>query len=555
MNSFSIHSYASLLDTEGKWRAIGSEEMYQLINFLINSGMTVNRWIYQIVDLSLQLLLSNTVFEDTVGRVFKTAITLYHSLFDTLGAVLFLIALVIIFFIYVFKSPQESFKKMLVLFAIIGMNFVIYTNGEGYLKDINLIFDEAETLMLQGVTLPSGEQGQSENIGSEKSMQKIRDAYFDMTVRQAFAMINFGTPIYEERFDLFLYTDEQENNERAKEELLIKVKEEGKENRYMTPDGSLDKWFLSVYAWVNNLFVGVPLLLMAALKFLLKILILCVIFGLPPVSLLSLLPKFSNVLFNLLGKMMLFFFIGMFMSLVVYIFFFLMTLIDGSIIAMAGNSSLISSMLGTVNKATLILLLLKGKGKIISVITAGAITQIETATYKHRKQLFNQEKKSDSSLSAVHSFFENKDEHEKRATDFDFRDILVMSEQQGTKWKETETKIRNDAPKISPNRSYLDLKMKDETSLEIRDNVIQKLDNTIEEQITERQQASNRNYYRVVKPQEQNEISDRNSTEEVSSQKIRIASLDESVERHSYEMEELEEKKSFYKLLEELRTC
>ncbi|MBL1224710.1 CD3337/EF1877 family mobilome membrane protein [Enterococcus sp. BWR-S5] len=431
MNNFSIHSYVSLIDTEGKWRAIGSEEMYQLVNFLINTGMVINQWIYQVVDLSLQILLSNTVFEDTVGRVFKTAISLYHSLFDTVGTVLFLFALIVIFFIYIFKSPQESFKKMITLFVVIGMNFVIYTSGEEYLKDVNTLFDEAETVLLQSVVLPSEEQMPSEGAASEKSLQKIRKAYFDLTLRQAFAMVNFGTPIYEERFDQFLYTDTEENNESSKDELIKKIEEESKENRYMTPDGSLDKWFLSIYAWMNNLFVGVPLLLMAMLKFLLKVLILCMVFGLPTVSLLSLLPKFSNILFNLLGKMMLFFFIGIFMTLAVYIFFFVMTLIDGSIHTMTGNNSLISSVLGAVNKAVLILFILKGKGRIIHLITAGNVTRIESGVYRYLRQVKkNQGKQNGRLLSNEKLFFEQGTDNSEVETNIDFRDILVMNKHQ-----------------------------------------------------------------------------------------------------------------------------
>lgn len=543
MNNFSLHSYVSLIDTEGKWRVAGSEEMYQLVNFLINSGMTVNRWIYQVVDLSLQILLSNTVFEDTIGRVFKTAISTYHSLFDTLGTILFLIALVIIFFIYVFKSPQESFKKMVVLFAVIGMNVVIYTNGEEYLKDINTIFDEAEVLILRGVKLPFDGQ---EEAGSEKSLRKIRDTYFNMTLQQAFAMVNFGTPIYEERFDQFLYTEEQENNEEAKESLLKRISEESEGNRYMTPDGSLDKWFLSVYAWVNNLFVGVPLLVMAALKFLLKILILCMVFGLPPISLLSLIPKFSSMLFNLLGKMMLLFFIGIFLSLAVYLFFFVMTLIDSSIHVMAGNNSLISSVLGTVNKAALILFFVKGKTRIVSLITVGNITRIAHGSYKHPIYMkSDREKKNEFSPPAKILSGENGTSFEETKQVVDFREILVVNKSQKYSRETAESAYVGNEQKAfreQSNSSFNSEKIKEER---VADSSEHRFDHTTNNSLTE-----NGSLEDVGNVQRSNVYLKRKT--ETEGKDLRGYSLEEQL---TYKDDALESETAFYQLLEELRTC
>lgn len=547
MNNFSLHSYVSLIDTEGKWRVTGSEDMYQLINFLINSGMTINRWIYQVVDLSLQILLSNTVFEDTIGRVFKTAISMYHALFDTLGTVLFLVALVIIFFIYVFKSPQESFKKMMVLFAVIGMNVVIYTNGEDYLKDINTIFDEAEVLILQGVKLPFDEQ---EEAGSEKSLRKIRDTYFNMTLQQAFAMVNFGTPVYEERFDQFLYTEEQENNEEAKESLLKRISEESEENRYMTPDGSLDKWFLSVYAWVNNLFVGVPLLVMAALKFLLKILILCMIFGLPPISLLSLIPKFSSVLFNLLGKMMLLFFIGIFLSLAVYLFFFVMTLIDSSINMMAGNNSLISSVLGTVNKAVLILFFTKGKTKIVSLITAGSITRIAHSSYNPPIYMnLDREKKNGFSPPTKILSSENGTSFEETKQRIDFRDILAVNKSQEYRREIVEKGHASNEQKNfrEENNSSFDSEIIKEAH--VVDSNEHRFEHTTKSSLTNNSSLDNMGNV------QRSNIYLKRETETEIKEEAKDLELYDLEEQLSYKDNVLESKTAFYQLLEELRTC
>lgn len=382
MNKFSINSYISLMNTDGKFWVIGDEKMYQLINFLINIGMVLNRWIYQLVDLSLQIFMSNTVFEDTIGSVFKVAVNLYSALFSSLGTTLFIFALVSIVVVFAFSSPQEAFRKIVVLFMVIGVNFVIYSKGDEYLTDVNDIFEEVETVMTSAISLPmfddSGNQKEL-NVGAESSVDVIRKTYFKLSMQQAFAMVNFGTPEYKKEFDEFLYTMDQENDDKAKKGIEDKVKEESEENRYLTPDGALDKIFISTYAVVSNLFVGIPLLLIAVMKFLLKILILCMVFGLPILSLLSLIPKFSNSIFNGIGKIMMVFFIGIFLSVAMYLFFFVMALIDSSVIALAsvaGGATLVSCVLAAVVKGITVYLIVKFRNQIVSFVTGGRVTNV-----------------------------------------------------------------------------------------------------------------------------------------------------------------------------------
>lgn len=401
MDKFSVNSYMSLMNTEGRFWVIGDEKMYQLINFLINIGMVLNRWIYQLVDLSLQIFMSNTVFEDTIGSVFKVAVNLYSSLFSSLGTTLFIFALVSIFMVFTLSSPQEAFRKIVVLFAVIGINFVVYSRGEEYLNDVNGIFEEVETVMTFAIALPmfDNEGNQTElNAGAESSVDVMRETYFKVSMQQTFAMVNFGTPEYKKEFDDFLYTVEQENDSEAKEEVQSKVKEASEENRYLSPDGALDKLFISVYAVVSNLFVGAPLLLIAVMKFLLKIIILCMVFGLPILSILSLIPKFSNSIFNGIGKMMMVFFIGTFLSVAMYLFFFVMTLIDSSVIALArvaGGANLISCVLAAIVKGVTIFCIVKFRNQIVSFVTGGRVTNVNGMDRRMLRELRKNRKNSD----------------------------------------------------------------------------------------------------------------------------------------------------------------
>ncbi|MHC5217949.1 hypothetical protein ACYSNR_14915 [Enterococcus sp. LJL128] len=382
MNKFSINSYMSLMNTDGSFWVIGDEKLYQMFNWIINIGMVLNRWIYQVVDLSLQIFMNNKVFEETIGMVFKVAVSLYSSLFSSIGVTLFLIALGSITVIFFVSSPQEAFRKIIVLFAVIGINSVIYVQGEEYLKDVNNIFNEVENVMSSAIALPMFdiEGNKSEiQVGSESSVETIREVYFQLSMKQAFSMVNFGTPVYEKDFDDFLYTVEQETDKKAMDELKSKVKTASEKNRYLTPDGAIDKIFISVYSVCSNLFVGAPLMLMGIMKFLLKILIMVMVFGFPILSILSLIPKFSNSIFNGMGKMMMIFFIGIFLTVAMYLFFFVMTLIDSSVIALAGvagGATIISCVLSAIVKGFAIYMIWKFRNQIVSFVTGGHVTNV-----------------------------------------------------------------------------------------------------------------------------------------------------------------------------------
>lgn len=381
------------MNTKGKWWVIGDEKMYELMNFLCNVGMILNKWIYQIVDLGLEIFMSNTVFEDTVGAVFGVATSLYSSLFASLGNMLFVIAIAVIFWNFVFKSPQEAIRQAVALVLVLFLNFGIYNHGEEYIKNVNTVFDEVEQVMVTAVTVPmfnaDGSQVQV-SAGNSDSVDIIRDTYFKLTMQQSFAMVNFGESVYDSRFDEFLYTEDQatgDSSEDAKKDLKDLVAKESKTNTYMTPDGTGDKMIISGYAVISNIFVGVPLLCLAVFKFLLKILILAMVFLLPIISILSIIPKFANSLTGALGKIMGVFFAGAFMTLAMFLFFFIMTLIDSSVITLAGGSSIISCVLAGVVKGIVVFFIIKARNQIISFVSGGHITHVPTVGSEMRREL------------------------------------------------------------------------------------------------------------------------------------------------------------------------
>ena len=410
MEKFSLHSYLSLLNTEGSWWVSGSESLYQLVNVLINAGLVLNQWIYQVVDLSLQIFMNHGMFADMTRTIFGVTTKLYETLFSTLGTIVFVLALGIIFILYAFKSPQESLRKMFVLFLVIGVNSAIYVNGEEYLTEVATIFDQTEDVLIQAVNLPFLESDGSQTelkMGAADTMKRIREAYFKRVIPQSFAMVNFGTVVYEDRFDEFLYTEAQAHDPHAKKQLKERVEEESKSNRYMTPDGALDKWFISIYVWMGNVFTGLPLVLMTGLSFLLRILVLCLILCLPPLSILSLIPNFSSVLFRLLGKVLLLLFTGTFATLGMYLFYFMMLLSDQSIVALAGGSSLASCVLGLLAKGALLMIALKKRFGFLNVISGRRITYLEAETVGTKLKTLSIEREQEQAL------FSGDDRHKK----------------------------------------------------------------------------------------------------------------------------------------------
>lgn len=382
MGNYALNSYRSLLYTKGSFWFSASETFYQAMNGLINFILTANAWIYRVFDLGLQIFLSNDVFDQTIGSVFTTIIAMYNSLFSSVGILIFLVAIFSIFCVFMFKNPNEALKKMFLLFCIIGINSVIYSNGEQYMKDINHLADDFETQLVKAVKVPTfGENGEiakeTINVGEKSSVDRIREAYFTMAIEQPYSMINFGTVQITEEQEKFLYKENEvagDKKEKKIEDINGLVKKASEENVYLTPDSIWDKLFISIFSLVNNIFVGGVFLLIAVTKFLLKLLIFCMLFLLPIVSMLSMIPQFGNSLFNALGKILAVFLGGAFISLGLFIFYFIMTLIDYSIIRMAGTVDIVTCILALIVKIIVITLLYKNSGKILSFVTGGRIT-------------------------------------------------------------------------------------------------------------------------------------------------------------------------------------
>lgn len=383
MDKFSINAYKSLMNTKGKWFIPGDDTLFNAMNMIVNLFMVANIWLYKVIDLGLSIFLENDIFNETIGKVFKVSRGLYESLDSALGIVLFLIAIGIIFFMFMMVNPTEAIKKLMLLFLVIGFNGVIYKNGETYLKDINKLADDVENVMVKAVSLPviTGNGEETTITGGSDSVKTIRETYFDMVIKQPFAMVNFGTAEFKKEYEDYLYTENEsmgEDREKAISRVESKVKEGSEENYYLTPDSMLDKLVIGFYSLINNIFVGGTLLILAVAKFLLKLVLLAMVFILPLVSILSLIPHFSNSLFSAMGKMLAVSFLGGFLTVGLFLFYFVMMLIDSSIIGMVGGASVISCILALVVKILVIILMVKNQDKIVSFVTGGKIVPITT---------------------------------------------------------------------------------------------------------------------------------------------------------------------------------
>ena len=393
MSEFSINAYRSLMNTKGKMLVLGDEKLFELMNLVVNFFMVVNTMLYQVIDLGLSIFLTNTLFEDNIGRVFSASQSLYNSLFSALGFTLFMVAIGIIFFIFMLQNPAEALKKLIILFVVIGLNGVIYVNGERYLTNINDLVDEVETVMVKAVTLPMVQTDKEDTLvsaGDQSSVETIREAYFNMAVRQPFAMVNFGTVEFKKDYKNYLFTD-KDFKDKDKREQIAKyinklVEENSADNYYLTPDSMWDKVVVGLYAIANNIFVGGTLLMLAIAKFLIKIILLFMVFLLPIISILSIIPQFSASLFSAIGKLMAVMFFGAFAMIGLFMVYFMMMIVDTSVMSLAGNLSnvsangqvrIISCILSLVVKGTLLVLMVKNRDKIISFVTGGAVRHID----------------------------------------------------------------------------------------------------------------------------------------------------------------------------------
>lgn len=355
------------------------DQLPQAILGLTNMIFGMTKTIAGVVDAGINVLYDVNVvnaFADTVG---DASDALWDVLYGNFGALLLVIAVLQIFFIYIGqKNGMQAGKYAFRLFLVLIVAGVWFTQSGWTLKAINGVSNEAQgAIMSAGTHLTTEELGAGDELEGSKAM--LRNAYFDIAVKNPYLVMNYGTTdedaITEEDSDRITTLLQTSNNEAGNEEAKNIVEEEAEENGndYMSEATQYEKLGVSVVSLFLVFFIGAPLFLISMVNFLLQILMLVIALFLPISFLLAMIPAFANsgwyTLGRLLGVAGMKIFVGLLLLLT-----FLIVNIANEIIPSVGTYEY---MLNALVIGTSLILLIKYRNKLVEFITAGRVSSVD----------------------------------------------------------------------------------------------------------------------------------------------------------------------------------
>ncbi|WP_369821508.1 CD3337/EF1877 family mobilome membrane protein [Listeria sp. ILCC796] len=373
---YPLANYRANVSTEGEsWL---SKPAVGAMNGITNFFFFLSKIISEMVDTCIDKLFSLDVVNAVADLIGKISTQLYNHLWASFGALFVVIAVSHLFFIFVFKqNAVETLKRGLILFLVMGLVTVWFSNVSYYLKVVNHWTEQTEGVLMKAgttfttdseVTIPEGQE-------LEGALSVMRNFYFDLTVERPYLLMNYGTPDKasiikgdKNRVDRLLSLKSTDAGQDKRNE-IIKQEINSKNNPNMSA-GYVDyQMAIAFIAFLFTLILGIPLILIAFLHVLFSVLPMLLSIVLAITAILSILPSFSNSFLKTFGKMIALFLMKALVSLLILAIFLIVTLMD-KLLPPTSPSMYFVNMLAI---AITIICLLKYRNEVIALFTAGQV--------------------------------------------------------------------------------------------------------------------------------------------------------------------------------------
>ncbi|MBC1952053.1 hypothetical protein HCJ26_01555 [Listeria welshimeri] len=377
---YDLSHYESLTSTSDE--GIIDSQIVDGMNSIANFFFSITKLIGEVIDTGIGYLYSLDAIKLLSDKVGGISELLWDNLYASFGILFFLVAVLQIFFtVVVKKNGVAAGKKAFILFLVIGMSFVWFSNSSWYLKSINKLSSETQGVIMKAGTSFSAGSGQKITQGEELdgSLAVMRNAYFSIVVEKPYLLMNYGTPEKavilkndSERIDRMLAFKSSASGEKAKEELIESEINE-LDNTAMSAGNVSNKMGVSFLSMIFAILLGIPLLLIAFLNFLLQVLALGVALILPISFIVSFIPSFSNSGWKTFGKLVGIFLLKSLAAMVILFVFLIITIVDTIIPAI--NTGMY--FLNGIAIAVCIILLIIFRDKMISLVSGGMVASLD----------------------------------------------------------------------------------------------------------------------------------------------------------------------------------
>lgn len=405
---WSYNHYEVLTDYSQEWFL--DKLAAKNVNGLDNFFFSLTKLTAELIDAGIERLYSLDVIEMLSGQVGKIGDVLWDNIWQSMGILFFLIAVMQIFFVFVFKrNGQDALKRALNLFLVLGISVLWFSQSSFYMNALNGLSSET-----QGVVMKAGTEftkdyvtDRNETItpGQELdgSLSIMRNAYFNLIVQKPYLLMNYGTPKksaikdYDKRVDKLLSYKQTEKGSEAREEA---IEEDVKEydNLSLSPASLWSNLGIAFISFLFSLLLGIPLLLVAFFNVIISIFVLFIWVAFPLTLALSIIPAFGNMwlttLMKAIGALLMKAILGLFI-----LFLFLIITISEKVIPI---TSVGMYFLNTVFVAACIILMIMKRNEFVKLFSAGKVQSLdqkmpERSLQKMKHMLGNKKETADNS--------------------------------------------------------------------------------------------------------------------------------------------------------------
>ncbi|WP_081183410.1 CD3337/EF1877 family mobilome membrane protein [Enterococcus villorum] len=275
-----------------------------------NGCFYVNKLMWQVNDAIIEKLYKGAEMDRLIHTFFTFSQNIYNSLFNVFGLTLIGIYVLYVFYLKMFKSPQQATSAFIKMCLIVGFSVVwfghgnVASQGEKFTKNIDTWSTSVEGLIFQAT---NGVEGLEVATNSDDAIKQIRNMYYQKAVVDPYLLLNYGTTNLQEldnaginpaEFLAKKYTDK--DKETISDKLDdAKTEEENKNYRqYIKPESGLYKAVVGAMTPLLNMTIGNPILMIGMVRFIFQLGAMLMLIALPFLLILSFFPTLDYLLFK-----------------------------------------------------------------------------------------------------------------------------------------------------------------------------------------------------------------------------------------------------------------
>lgn len=375
-------SYRTLMDRQSL--LAGTDKLGEnIMVFLADLSFGLIRLLYQFSTGVLDVVSQVNLLSGNLDALFTNALAFYQPLYTEFFPYLMAGSLLYWFWQFLLGSIQKANRFLGSFLLVILVNSALFTYGSTAVTSLQQASDEFEKIVIHSMLIPLKTINptlEKKDMNTQKTTDLLKDFVHSELLEKTFAINNFGTYQYnDEVMGQFLVKEVDKvklNDKLGEVDKLVEQKDSI--SVYLTAAKGWDKIYLTFIQLIYSFFVTVFVVGLSLGKVILQAVMLLMIILSPLMAFMSLVPKYSHVIFKFLGNFMSLFVIMPLLMLGCFVVFYMFNMVD---------VALFSSKLSFIDKPSLLLvssavkiillwLTIRYREKIIKMLTSGQVVNV-----------------------------------------------------------------------------------------------------------------------------------------------------------------------------------